>query len=183
MNEIEIEIGGVFKRNNGKTYICEEYLDEPQSYPAGIYHPIGTVFSLLGKKFEVRENKESCEGCGFFPPELELACASHRCSQSHRPDKTTVIFYELESEIEEKKMEGKSVEKEYAIGEVFTDSKGNTFKVFEAEDGTVEFCKKCAFDVEFDGCLRYACCSAFREDGKSAFFVKHETINDDSRFS
>lgn len=32
MNEIEIEIGGVFKRNNGKTYICEEYLDEPQSY-------------------------------------------------------------------------------------------------------------------------------------------------------
>lgn len=81
------------------------------NYPAEIYYPIGTVFSLSGKKFEVRENKKSCEGCGFFPPELELACASHRCSQSHRPDKTAVIFYELESENEEKKMEGKSCTK------------------------------------------------------------------------
>lgn len=88
----------------------------------------------------------------------------------------------LNPKMRKRKWKVKAAQKEYAIGEVFSDSRGNTFKVFEAEDDTLEFCKKCVFDVEVDGCLKYACGSAFREDGKRAFFVKHEPVDDDSRF-
>lgn len=64
MNEIEIKIGGVFKRNNGKTYVCEEYLDDPKSYRCG-----GCSLST---------HKEAC---------YTVACAGFR-----RSDKKTVIF-------------------------------------------------------------------------------------------